>query len=89
MPNHGHWLVLPALQVKLENVVGSVKRHSSGEINKLVQRSGMLWQKESFDRIVRDRRELEWYRAYIEGNPRAACLSVDEYTYYRADWLDE
>ena len=30
---------------------------------------GRLWQQSFYDRIIRNDRELEAYRAYIEGNP--------------------
>jgi type I restriction enzyme R subunit len=88
MPNQGHWLVQPRRPVELENILHSVKRHSSLKVNRLMGRSGKLWQKESFDHIVRGREALEWCRSYIASNPQKAKLREHEYSYYRADWLD-
>jgi len=88
MPNHGHWLVQPRRPAELEDILHSVKRHSSLMVNRLMGRAGKLWQRESFDHIVRSREALEWYRSYIADNPKKARLREHESSYYRADWLD-
>jgi putative transposase len=84
----GHWLVQPRKPVELEDILHSVKRHSSLMVNRLTGRSGKLWQRESFDHIVRNREALEWYRFYIANNPKKARLREYEYICHRADWLD-
>lgn len=71
MPNHAHAVMRPLEPEKhpLEKILQSWKRHTACEINRLVGRSGTLWQEESFDRIIRDEEHL--YRAiqYIGRNP--------------------
>ena len=42
----------------LERILQSWKRHSSAEINALVEQSGTFWQEESYDRIIRDEEHL-------------------------------
>lgn len=87
MPNHVHWLLMPLGEHKLEEILHSVKRWSARQINLLLGQSGSLWQKESYDRIVRDAGECERTRSYLEQNPIKAQLKLDEFRYHRADWL--
>jgi type I restriction enzyme R subunit len=89
MPNHVHWLVAPYPGRDLEDLVGSVKRYSAVRINKLVKRSGRLWQKESFDHIVRNAVQLDRFREYVKDNPAKANVPAEEYIYYRADQCAE
>jgi putative transposase len=87
MPNHVHWIVAPMAANSLEDILHSVKRWSAREVNRLSGRQGSLWQKESFDRIIRDTQELGRTRDYIQNNGIKACLGESEYLYWRADWL--
>jgi len=85
MPNHVHWLLRPHPGEALESILHSVKRFSASQINRHVERSGTLWQRESYDHIVRDEPEFERIRSYIEQNPKKANLKSGEYVYYRAE----
>ncbi|MDX9971390.1 MAG: hypothetical protein RBU21_00225 [FCB group bacterium] len=87
MPNHVHWLLLPLEGHSLEDILFSVKRWIAGRINTLVGRTGKLWQKESYDHIVRDPDEFNRIRDYIEQNPGKAKLRASEFLYHRADWV--
>ena len=87
MPNHVHWIVAPLDGYTLEETLHSVKRWTAREINKLLGRSGSFWQKESFDRIIRDQGELGRTRDYIEKNGEKARLEKEEFLYHRAEWL--
>lgn len=83
MPNHVHW----AFELKksdeqdnpvyLQDVLQSVKRYSARIINKLENRQGSLWQKESFDTTIRDDRHLINAIAYTVNNPVKAGLVKD------------
>ena len=75
MPNHVHALVRPLLKKKLEKIFQSVKAFSSRRIGD----GGQLWQKESYDTIIRD--EEHFWRAvdYIQRNPTKAKLLRSEY----------
>jgi type I restriction enzyme R subunit len=86
MPNHVHWLVIPISGHNLEKILHSIKRFSARRINELLGRRGKLWQKESFDRIVRDADEYERTREYVRANPERAGLNSDEFYYHRAEW---
>ncbi|MDA1229759.1 MAG: hypothetical protein O2856_03205 [Planctomycetota bacterium] len=76
MANHVHAIVRP-LDGKLhplENIIGSWKQFSSGQINKLKKSKGSLWQDEGFDRIIRDEERLWNVVQYIGKNPEKAGL---------------
>jgi len=74
MPNHIHWLIQPIPGEELESLLHSVKRFTATRINGLLGRSGPFWQKENYDHIVRDLRELARIREYIAANPAKAGL---------------
>lgn len=86
MPNHVHWLVKPESGSKLEDILRSIKQFSANQINRIVGRSGSVWQKESYDHLVRDREELTRIRGYIAANPGKAGLSTRECRSYAVDW---
>ncbi len=81
MPNHVHLLVTPFAGHQLEDIMQSRKRQSAREINALLGGAGKLWQKHSFDHIVRNENALERFENYIEENPRNAGLAEGEYRY--------
>ena len=89
MPNHVHWIVMPFPSFDLEKIMKTLKGVTSREVGKLNgDLRGHVWQAETYDRCIRDRDELVRIRRYIQRNPMVARLSENEYTYYRADWLD-
>lgn len=70
MPNHVHVLVQPIKEWTLTKITHSWKSFSANEINKLQNRTGALWQTESFDHIVRNSTQLDRIRQYILSNPK-------------------
>jgi len=80
MPNHVHWVLRlfdkdeNGNPVYLQDILQSVKRFSSNQINELEKRKGSIWQSESFDTTIRD--ELHLYNAinYTLNNPVIAGL---------------
>ncbi|MBW7863753.1 MAG: transposase [Candidatus Hydrogenedentes bacterium] len=70
MPNHVHAVVSPLPGFKLSAILHGWKSYSANRINTLLGRAGTLWQKESFDHIVRGPDQLERINAYIWNNPR-------------------
>ena len=75
MPNHVH-LVIDLINNKrmLGDILGSVKKYSARRANKVLGKKGKFWQKESFDRLVRDERELYYVIRYVLMNPVNAGL---------------
>jgi REP element-mobilizing transposase RayT len=77
MPNHVHLLATP--HVTARYWLGPLKGFTAHEANRMLGRSGAFWQNESYDRLVRDGKEFERIRAYIEHNPvKAGLVAVPE-----------
>jgi putative transposase len=74
MPNHVHVLVRLAENHFLAEVVKSWKGGSSIEINRILNHKGALWQREYYDRCVRDLNHFYDCIAYIRNNPVKAGL---------------
>ena len=90
MPNHVHAVVRPLdPQFPLENVLKQWKGASAVAINRLRKRSGTLWQRENFDRIIRDLEHLWRVIQYIGRNPRNAGLSnAERRLWIRPSWVE-
>ncbi len=92
MPNHVHWVVKlldkdnNGNPVYLQDILQSVKRHSSNKINKVENRSGKLWQKESFDTTIRNVKHLYNAIKYTLNNPVKAGL-VSNWREWKGTWV--
>lgn len=74
MPNHVHAVVQPAGVWSLARILHSWKSYSSKEANTALRREGRFWQREYFDRIIRDDEDLEQTVAYVLANPLKSGL---------------
>jgi REP element-mobilizing transposase RayT len=74
MPNHVHAVVTPFGPHRLADVVHSWKSYSSSRANQILGREGPFWQREYYDRIVRDERDLADTIDYVLRNPEKARL---------------
>jgi len=81
MPNHVHVLIQMRHGYGLRKQFREIQRFSAREINKILGRSGNLWQGEPFDHIVRHADQLAYLQKYVFDNPSKAHLSPDQYTY--------
>lgn len=106
MPNHVHILLDFGMQVldkdglvtnekpdhyvQLDQVMRLIKGGSSFLINKKMNRSGPLWAKDSYDRLLRDLKERAYVIQYILDNPVKARLADRwedwPYTYLKQDY---
>jgi REP element-mobilizing transposase RayT len=84
MPNHVHALVQPQSE-DLSVTCKAWKSVSCRRINEVLGRSGSLWMRESFNRIVRTGENYKTYRQYIIDNPAKGKLSADQYTLIHDD----
>jgi len=66
--------------------MGSIKKFSARKANEFLNRKGAFGQSESFDRLVRDEKELYFVIKYVLLNPVTAGLVADHkdgsHTYY-------
>lgn len=74
MPNHVHLLIQLADQNALPDIVRFLKGGSAMEINRALHQTGTLWQREYYDRLVRDMDHFHDCVAYIRNNPMKAKL---------------
>ena len=69
-------------QSPLARIMHSLKGYTAGEANKVLKRSGQLWQHESYDHWVRDDEELERIVDYIAHNPVKAKLVEEPHQWF-------
>ena len=74
MPNHVHILFSPSRKSTLASTVQSWKSYSAHCANAALGRSGIFWQREYFDHLVRSESHLLKFAKYIEQNPLKAGL---------------
>jgi len=67
-PNHVHVLFMPETGQDGRKIIRGWKSFTANAINVLLGRRGAVWQKESYDHLVRDVQEFNAYRAYIRRN---------------------
>jgi putative transposase len=85
MPNHVHVLFLQNAEWPLEKVLRTWKSFTSRRINALLGRDSSLWQRDYFDRLVRDEKLFANCVRYIRRNPEKARLCKGEYILYESD----
>lgn len=86
MPNHVHALFALHPEHELGKVVQSWKRYSSRKINQRLDRCGPLWQKDYFDRLVRDRDHFSRCVRYIRRNSESLPKGV---MLFESGWASE
>ena len=91
MPNHIHLIFTLLPNNKgISKIMQSIKRTSANESNKVLNKEGTFWQAESFDRLIRDDKELYFTINYVLENPVKAGLIDDlgkwKYTYINKDY---
>ncbi|MGA2624296.1 MAG: transposase [Bacteroidota bacterium] len=89
MPNHVHMVFsverfaesLPARdgvsRYIVTDIIGSLKKFTAHEANKILHRSGIFWQHESYDHVVRNDRDLGRIIEYVLNNPVKAGMVQD------------
>ena len=91
MSNHVHMIVYKTKRV-LYKILQSLKRFTGREANKLLDRQGAFWQKESYDNLIRSRNELSNKTRYVLNNPVKAGLVNSwedwEFSYCRKEFLE-
>jgi REP-associated tyrosine transposase len=74
MPNHVHALV-ELWTITLGELTKAWKGVSAYRVNRLLGRTGPLWQEDYWDRYIRDEEHFRKARRYIESNPVKAGLA--------------
>lgn len=86
MPNHVHVLLKLENDSTLWEILKGWKGSGGLEINRVLARTGTLWQREYHDRLVRDMDHFHDCRVYIRGNPVKAglCRTPEEWRFSSA-----
>ncbi len=89
MPDHAHLLIEPAVKehdesgktvfYSLKEILHTIKSFTAHQINEAENASGSVWEKESFDRMIRSEADLHEKFSYITRNPwDAGIVSPNE-----------
>lgn len=83
MPNHAHLLLVPLNGAKVSAIMQRLKSYTSHEANRILGRRGHFWNKEYFDRYIRDGNHFAKALRYIEMNPVKAglCEAPEEWRF--------
>ena len=86
MLNHVHLLLQPKEGEHLPDIMHSIKSFTAQKANKLLGRTGRFWQRESFDRYIRNEKHFLAVIRYIEENPVKAglCAVASEWRFSSA-----
>ncbi len=84
MPNHFHLLFVQRPEWPLEKLLHSWKRFTARRINESLGKTGPLWQRDYFDRLIRDRKHFANCVRYLRRNPQRANLHEGEYLLYES-----
>ena len=84
MPNHVHALLAPLEGWSLEKILHSWKSYTAKRINASLETGGRFWQKDYFDRLVRDDSHFRNCVRYIRRNPRKSGLREGEYLHWES-----
>ena len=85
MPNHVHALFVQNPEWPLEKLIRSWKGFTARKINAVLERSGGLWQRDYFDRLVRDEKHFANCVRYIRRNPEKVGLREDEFILWESE----
>ena len=91
MPNHLHALV--SLDDGRDGAIGRFVRHWKGasarRVNLARKKSGPVWSKDYFDRLIRDEAHFGNCARYIRNNPRKAKLRAGEFLLQESAFVRE
>jgi len=79
------WFSCKTTNWPLEKLVRSWKSFTSRRINSLMGREGSLWQRDYFDRLVRNEKHFANSLRYIRRNPAKTRLPNGEFILYESE----
>jgi len=88
MPNHVHTLFTPRPGWAWSEIAGSWRSFTAKQCNRALGRTGRFWQRDPFDRYIRDRQHFDKTLRYIENNPVKAklCKQPEDWPWSSAYW---
>jgi REP element-mobilizing transposase RayT len=86
MPNHVHVLFRSLPEYRLAKVVGAWKSYTAKVANRILERKGNFWEREYYDRLIRDSAEFGRALDYVKTNPERAGLKQWEWVWCADGW---
>ncbi|MCZ7637771.1 MAG: transposase [Verrucomicrobia bacterium] len=88
MPNHVHVVVTPADGHGLSAILHTWKSFTAKAVNRVLGRTGALWERESFDHLVRSFASFRKLVDYTVNNPVKAgwCAQPEEWAFSSVSW---
>jgi REP element-mobilizing transposase RayT len=74
MPNHAHVVFRSLPEYPLASVVGRWKSYTAKMANRILDAKGRFWEREYYDRLLRDGAEFDRAVQYVKSNPERAGL---------------
>jgi len=89
MPDHAHWLIQAGDNDDLATVVNRLKSASARQTNRVLGRTGTLWQRAYHDHALRADEDIVTVARYIVANPIRAGLvqRAGDYPFWNAIWV--
>lgn len=81
MPDHAHFVIVPAGTHTISSTMRLVKGRVAPTTNRLLNREGKLWQEGFWDEAPRSIERLNAYIDYVHANPTKAGLSAAAESY--------
>lgn len=88
MNDHVHVLIGPEDQFRLEDILHTWKSFTANNLQRRFKRVGPIWQDESFDRIVRNEREMYQKMLYVLNNPKRRWPELENYPWVWVNGMD-
>jgi leucyl-tRNA synthetase/REP element-mobilizing transposase RayT len=89
LPNHVHVLFSPKAGHTVQDILHSWKSYTSKEIQKATGTTGVFWQKDYYDRLIRSEKHFDRVVDYIRDNPTKAGLREGEFALFESEILSE
>src|SRR6266511_3880001 len=89
--NHVHTLFTPRPGWAWSEIAGSWRSFTAKQCNRALGRTGRFWQRDPFDRYIRDRQHFDKTLRYIENNPVKAklCKQPEDWPWSSAYWREK
>ncbi|HXH61999.1 MAG TPA: transposase [Fimbriimonadaceae bacterium] len=83
MPNHVHIVASLMGGVSLPQYTHSIKSYTAHKINAMLSTTGTVWERESFDHVIRTAEQFAWFCEYTEQNPvkSGQCATASDWLY--------
>jgi REP element-mobilizing transposase RayT len=95
MPDHVHMIFTPLKDTDgnpfgLAEIMNGIKGASAHSLNKALNRSGPVWQFESFDHVLRSDEKIASKVEYICDNPvrKGLVNQKDDYPWLWREWIE-